>query len=204
MIQDIWLECMRALGLSANEMILEQLRARWSEDQRSYHNLDHLDDCLCVFGTLRDELHDPVAVALALFYHDVIYDPRSATNEEDSEELWRRHAIILGVEPEYIERVASMILATKTHQADDEDTRFMLDIDLSILGVSEPLFDRFEQRIRQEYAWVPEQVYRERRAQIMRGFLDREHVYATQYMRDHFERRARKNLTRLIETLEAA
>ncbi|MGI8818216.1 MAG: N-methyl-D-aspartate receptor NMDAR2C subunit, partial [Gemmatimonadales bacterium] len=59
-------------------------------------------------------------------------------------------------------------------------------------------FAEFEQRIRQEYAWVPEPVYRSARIEILEGFLARRSIYQTEFFRDRYEAQARANLARIL------
>jgi predicted metal-dependent HD superfamily phosphohydrolase len=61
-----------------------RLVAAYSESTRAYHNLSHLEECLIEFDRVGSNLSDPSAVEAALWFHDVVYDPRSTTNEEDS------------------------------------------------------------------------------------------------------------------------
>jgi predicted metal-dependent HD superfamily phosphohydrolase len=98
--------------------------------------------------------------------------------------------------------VASLVLLTRhrEHPADAEG-RLLCDIDLAILGQSEEEFDRYDQGIRLEYAWVPDIIYRRERATVLRGLLEREPLYATPFFRERFERPARANLRRALARL---
>ena len=78
--------------------------------------------------------------------------------------------------------------------------RTVVDIDLSILGAAEADFDRYEQQIRAEYAWVSDRPFRERRGAILRRFLERPAIYLTPEFR-HLEPRARANLARSLSRL---
>ena len=48
--------------------------------------------------------------------------------------------------------------------------------------------------MRDEYAAVPDDVFRAARASILRPFLDRETIYATEFARESWEDAARANL----------
>ncbi|GEM_PF-2234168 len=50
--------------------------------------------------------------------------------------------------------------------------------------------------IRQEYAFVPEALFRQRREAILRSFLDRSYIYSTARFQSSLEERARANLRR--------
>jgi predicted metal-dependent HD superfamily phosphohydrolase len=77
----------------------------------------------------------------------------------------------------------------------------MIDIDTSILGAPPVRYDEFETSIRQEYSWVPEQLYRDKRAAVLSRFLSKTPIYSTPELRDEFEVRARDNLKRAIAAL---
>jgi predicted metal-dependent HD superfamily phosphohydrolase len=94
------------------------------------------------------------------------------------------------------------VLATRHLTVPSEpDAAVLCDIDLSILGRPPEVFAEFEQRIRREYAWVPELVYRGARAEILAGFLRRDSIYQTDYFRQRYEVPARANLERAISQL---
>ncbi len=93
-------------------------------------------------------------------------------------------------------------MATKTHEANSgSDAALLTDIDLSILGQPEKRFDEYESQIRQEYAWVPEPVYRVERAKILRKFLARKRVFATEWFQKKYEDAARQNLQSSVKKL---
>lgn len=80
--------------------------------------------------------------------------------------------------------------------------RLLIDIDLSILGKSAERFAEYEVGIRKEYAWVPINVSRERRSEILRGFLNRNRIYTTKFFYDRYETCARRNISTLISDLD--
>jgi predicted metal-dependent HD superfamily phosphohydrolase len=99
-------------------------------------------------------------------------------------------------------RVSNLILTTKSHIAGSiEDAALLIDIDLSILGKSGDRFAEFEAGIRKEHVWVPMEVYRQKRAEILSGFLTRDRIYATEFFHNRYETAARGNLSELIAEL---
>ncbi len=84
----------------------------------------------------------------------------------------------------------------------DPQGALLCDVDLSILGREEREFDEYERRIRQEYSWVPEPLYRAGRARILAAFQKRDRIYLTDHFHDRYERRARTNLRRALAKLE--
>ena len=100
-----------------------------------------------------------------------------------------------GLSPEVIARLKSLVLVTKhtaTPVAPDE--QLLVDIDLSILGASSERFAEYEQQIRDEYSFVPYDVFIQKRQEILKGFLDRPRIYQTAYCYDLLERNAITNL----------
>lgn len=173
----------------------ERLRAHYAEPHRAYHTFDHIRSCLELLDTIRPELHDPRTMELALWYHDVIYDPRADDNEEQSAQMAIKELAELGEPQECQQEVARMIRVTD-HPAEPQtrDDCFLLDIDLSILGADPEAFDEYERQIRFEYQWVPEEVYRGKRAEVLRLFLERKAIYQTSHFYNAREERARNNL----------
>lgn len=196
-----WRALWERLGAHADPPF-EDLASRYAEPHRAYHTLDHIAHCLDEFEAARTLAREPSAVELALWYHDAVYDPRAKDNEEKSAALavdvvrGSGHPDALG------RRVAEMILAS-THRAasDDPDTRLFTDIDLSILGRPEAVFDEYERQVRREYAWVPEPMFRAGRSAILSSFLERPSLYLTDFFRGKCEKAARANLERSIARL---
>lgn len=173
--------------------------ARYGEPHRAYHGPRHVDHVLATI----DELDAAPGEALrwAAWLHDVVYDTRAADNEARSAEYARERLPALGVAAADVERVAGLVLATATHEAFDGEAAVLLDADLAILGADEAAYDAYAAAIRREYAWVPDDLYRAGRAAVLRGFLDREHVFATSAMREAADDAARANLARELASL---
>jgi predicted metal-dependent HD superfamily phosphohydrolase len=103
----------------------------------------------------------------------------------------------------FIEPISNLILATKKHVTTDKDGAVSLDIDLSILGQSEERFSEYEKQIRLEYEWVPEEIFRSKRCEILQNFLNRERLFTTDLFFSKYERQARLNLDRSLSTLRS-
>jgi predicted metal-dependent HD superfamily phosphohydrolase len=195
----------RRLGArgDASQAAADLLR-RWAEPDRAYHNLDHLRHCLARLDdvTVVGAGADPDLVEAALWFHDAVYDARSADNEARSAELAREALAMLGVPDETARRVAALVLLTRHREPPTEpEGRLLCDIDLSILGESADDFERYDQAIRREYAWVPDPIYRRERAAVLRGLLERQPLYATPHLRERYEQPARANLQRALARL---
>lgn len=194
----------RALGATGSSVdVFERLRAAYDEPHRAYHGATHIAACLRLFDEpdVRALATRSAEVEATLWYHDAIYDTHAPDNEERSAELAEDTLGAAGVAADVVERIASYVRATKDHRASSSDAELVIDVDLSILGASAALYDRFEQEIRQEYAWVEPELYVNGRTAVLRRFSDRPFIYGTGLFRDRFERRARANIGAAIERL---
>lgn len=152
----------------------EKLLGLHSQPHRFYHNTDHLIQCLSNMESLTKDKDELKILTYITFFHDAIYNPQSKTNEEDSALLWREF-VKEGKISEYINEVVfESILNTKNHNLKSKYpiTEKFLDLDLSILGASETLFLAYEDGIRLEYGFVPEEIFSAERHKIMSAFKD--------------------------------
>ncbi len=180
------------------------LEIHYAEPHRAYHNLAHIEECLNELDRAAHLARDRFALALALWFHDVIYDPHRADNEEQSAALMMKIGAEAGIHQKTLEAAHELILVTKTHSGSGHsDIPLIVDIDLSILGKPAERFDEYESQIRQEYSWVPPQVFAVKRAEILEKFLARKTIYQTDLFRNNYEAQARKNLNRSIAHLRA-
>ena len=191
----------------AHEDVLADLRNRYAEPQRRYHTWAHIEALLGWFALRRDHLHDPAAVQLAILFHDAVYDPARSDNEAQSAQLLR-DADLPDVTDDARLRAVRMIEATAAHgladnldENDRSDMAEFLDMDLSILGVAPAVFDGYERAIRDEYAFVPEALFRAARRGILERFLERPTLYFSDWGHERFEARARSNIAASIAAL---
>lgn len=183
--------------------IYEELAAQYQRTGRAYHSLVHLSHCLAELDAVAGVIGSRDTIEYALWFHDAIYDPKAKDNEEQSA-LWAVRVAVGAVLGEPFANSASrLIMATKhTSVPVLADEQILVDIDLAILGQDEAAFDRYEREVRLEYAWVPEEAFRQGRAAILRSFLDRPRIYSTPHFFKRYESIARANLVRSIQRLE--
>ncbi len=172
----------------------EPILEAYSQPARGYHNLEHLEEVLAWVDEVPLAAAEKDRLSLALFYHDAIYDGKRGDNEQASADWCRRD---LGERAE-----VELILDTR-HSVEpaSELGRWMVDIDLSVLGAERSRFDRYEKGVRQEYSWVPWFLFRRKRKQILLQFLERPNLYFTEFFRKRLEASARANLHRAVAAL---
>ena len=180
----------------------QQLATHYSEHHRHYHTLDHIAACLGWLDHYRHLAEDPLCLELALWAHDVIYDPRASDNEARSADWFAQQFAVSHLTDQQHSRVHELIMATvHPHPPTDPDMALLQDIDLSILGADAELYDRYEGWIRQEYDFVPEAAFRKGRAAVLRSFLDQAMLYYTAELSGRLEGSARDNLSRTLAKL---
>lgn len=180
----------------------EALAAAYQHPERAYHNLGHVIACLDEFDHARGLCDDPDAVEAAIWFHDAVYDPRRADNEQRSAELAGRVLRQCGASDTFCACVEKLIFVTRhDHTPGTSDGRLIADIDLAILGKSVEVFDAYEHAIREEYRHVSDTDFRAGRAKVLQGFLSRDHIFATDAFRLRYEDAARANLRRSIDRL---
>ncbi|MDP9603300.1 UNVERIFIED_ORG: putative metal-dependent HD superfamily phosphohydrolase [Variovorax paradoxus] len=195
-----WAAAWHALGVaSPGDALCDELQRRYTEPQRHYHTMQHLGECLAWFDHEKALAERPGEVALALWFHDAIYDVHAHDNEACSADWARRALLDAGVDTAAADRVHALVMATR-HDAvpQGRDAELLIDIDLSILGAERARFDEYERQVQAEYAFVPDEVRLPRRRAILQRFLDRKAIYATPRLHAQLEARARANLQRSI------
>lgn len=198
-----WSQLWRAVAKDAAPVELyHHLLLLYSEPHRCYHNLHHISDCLAEFDIVRDQASEPVAVELAIWFHDAVYDTRATDNEERSVQLAQTSLGEILAESALLDAVSNLILATKKHDASlHVDAALLTDVDLSILGQSQARFWEYEAQIQKEYSWVPIEIFSVKRAEILEGFLTRGRIYHTDGFFTRLEAQARSNLQASIRRL---
>jgi predicted metal-dependent HD superfamily phosphohydrolase len=194
----------RQAGATADDADLtaagEYLLSRWSEPQRHYHTVAHLSAVLDVVDRHADLAPHPERVRLAAWMHDAVYDPRALgdANERDSAEFAAGLLTTLGVPDEVAAEVARLVGLTAGHatEDDDPDGELLCDADLAILAADEQTYAAYTAAIRQEYAHVPDDAFKDGRAQVLKALLELPSIYRLAPLRAAWEEKARANLSR--------
>ncbi|RZL64766.1 MAG: N-methyl-D-aspartate receptor NMDAR2C subunit [Variovorax sp.] len=194
-----WREAWAALGLVPPMGLRDALLTRHAEPWRKYHTQQHLHECLSGLAREQALAARLGEVAIALWFHDAIYDLQAHDNEARSAG-WARDALQeAGASAEVAQRVHALVMATcHDAQPSDPDAQLLVDIDLSILGAPPARFAEYEQQIRAEYAHIPPALFEPRRREILGRFLARDPLYLTPGVRAEREAQARINLRTAI------
>lgn len=182
------------------------IEGRYSEKQRHYHTLRHLEEMFQHFDKYFKKLNQPELVVLAIFFHDIIYDPKANDNEEESAEVFSKFSKEAGnLEADKTDAVMKWILQTKSHSVkenSDNDLQFFLDMDMAVLGRPSEGYKKYADQIREEYIHIPDPEYKKRRSAVLRGFCQRQRIFATDEFHEMYHDIAIQNLKTEILCLE--
>ncbi|MCP2336459.1 HD domain-containing protein [Actinomadura rupiterrae] len=194
-----------ALAGTATRHIGEALADRYAEPHRRHHTVAHLTAVLDLVDELAGHAPAPDAVRLAAWFHDAVYDPQRADNEERSARLAARMLADTDLSAERVAEVVRLVELTETHDPDDGDPdgQLLCDADLAVLGADPETYAAYTANVREEYAFVPEEIFRAGRAEILRGLLDLPKIFHTPEANARFEAAARRNMSTELMLLNA-
>jgi predicted metal-dependent HD superfamily phosphohydrolase len=210
LLRRAWDKATTILGASADaaapefDGIIDAYRAT----ERHYHGIAHISALLALARDHSPLIGDPLAVDLAILFHDVVYDPRRSDNEEMSAQRAEHSLRVLAAPPALIRKVAAWVRTTAHGSTDDApkdpDLAFLLDVDLSILAASPAHYRAYAAAVRREYDHVPDDQFRIGRARVLQHFLGRSAIYLTPSLRARWEAAARTNLAAELALLDNA
>lgn len=180
----------------------QKLVDRYSEKHRYYHNLNHVDDCLKHLDEIVDRIIDYRTVEVALWFHDIIYDPMKNDNEKMSSQYAKAFLESVNLASDVISKIEHLVALTK-HPTFPEtnDEKFLVDIDLTILAANKEHYDHYESCIRKEYGFVPSSLYKRGRKKILMSFAKSDRIYWTDHFYKKYENQARGNIERAMANL---
>jgi len=185
------------------------LLVRWGEPHRRYHTVEHLVAVLDALDRLTSPgphaTPDEASVRLAAWFHDAVYAGRPGADEEASAALAEQVLSELGEPAARVAEVARLVRVTAAHAPEPGDAAaaLLVDADLAVLGGPDAGYRAYADAVRQEYAQVPDLLFRAGRAQVLRRLTAAEQIYATAQGRLLWEATARANVAAEIARLEA-
>jgi predicted metal-dependent HD superfamily phosphohydrolase len=185
---------------------LAEIDAAHSRPPRAYHNLGHVQALLRHHHDVAagPGWRQPREVALAMLYHDAVYEAGRADNEARSA-LMAREAIARWLPDAGVDaaRVAELIELTARHgrlrgEELDADAALFLDADMAILGAPPEVFDAYDRGIAEEYRGkVPGFLFRLNRRRFLKGVLAQPRIFFSDFFHERYDAQARENLRRV-------
>ena len=186
--------------------IFRKIFSEYSNRTRKYHNITHVSDCLVEFDFAKQAITLPFAdeMETAIFYHDLIYNPKDKTgNELKSAQRAKSELTYLELSEQFNNKVYQLILATDHfHNSPTAlEEQLIGDMDLAILGKSEKVFQQYERNIRREYSFVSDKDFKNGRTQALKYFHSQKTIFYTELFQNKYEAQARINLEKAIQKL---
>ncbi|MGZ8183831.1 MAG: HD domain-containing protein, partial [Methylobacter sp.] len=115
----LWNRCLPQQIKVNTNLVYDHLARHYNEPGRFYHGWAHLTHCLREFDRAASQMQTPDAVELALWFHDAVYVPGAADNEQRSADFFSQWSGI-GFYPAFVEKVCDLILITMHRQQPNE------------------------------------------------------------------------------------
>lgn len=195
-----WEKTLIELNVTDHQSLaFEEILKAYDSPGRVYHTTEHLYHCFMVLEKLVAKLPGTANIKMALWYHDFVQG--TLDNEERS--ACFALARLTFLPPGQASLIADLLRATKHLEPPrTREAQVLVDVDLSILGETSEVFDRYETQIREEYSWVEELTFRKARTDLLASFLSRPTIYSThEFKSSQYETRARINLARSVSRL---
>lgn len=201
-----WLVDTRSIGCAdaaLAEKLFDRLAACYGEAHRAYHTLDHLDDLFAKLTLHAAEAVEPLRLAFAAWYHDIVYVAGARDNEERSAERAREDLAAMDAEAGLVARVMRLIRATASHTTakGDGDDLVFLDADFSILGSAPDAYLRYVAAVRKEYADIDDAAWRNGRGAFLALAIGQPRVFRTEIFETAYGARARANMKTELQSL---
>ncbi len=199
----LWQRCLVEGARDDSEKIHQRLLDGYDEPQRHYHTLAHIEQCMAMFDQCKSLASNPEALELAVWFHDVIFEPGSPDNEARSAELYLD--LSDGVHDAATRGLVKRLIMATLHDGsslEDSDAVYMVDIDLSSFGSSWEAFLQDSKNLRRESAHLSDAEYFQKKTDFQSCLLEKERFYLSDYFAERLEAQARSNLARYFELIK--
>ncbi len=143
-----------------------ELLNRYAEHHRFFHTWKHIEN---IFEFLKQKnLFNDDELFLAAIFHDIVYNPKSTTNEEDSAELFIEYVKGSKLSIAQIDSIQQIIIDTKSHQANSEKSKVFIEADLDILNQPFEKLIEYEHQIFKEFQFADYLQYKTKRIEVLK------------------------------------
>ena len=190
----------------------ESLLQAWEQPHRAYHHSGHLSQILTdldrLYAHRTQAGSTPLALILAAWFHDAVYEGAPGEDERRSEQL-----ASISLEPlvtagllsgDELQMVCLLVRATTTHELPESadlpagyepaDIQFFLDADMAILAADSAHYRRYLRGVRSEYSHFDDEAFRTGRTTFLRSILGRERIFLSEEGLQPWEKPAQANL----------
>jgi len=175
-----WINICNQANIVNNDVVNDVFHvivSMYGETGRYYHTLQHIKSMLQLSIQYQHCIKDIVSLQLAIFFHDIVYNAKSGTNEDDSVVIFV-NLLDNYLENPVINKVSRFIMSTKSHQLsddsneDDDDEKYFLDFDMAVLSWPRECYIEYAANIRKEYIHVELDDYCIKRSAFLRNTIN--------------------------------
>jgi predicted metal-dependent HD superfamily phosphohydrolase len=136
---------------------------------------------------------------MAVWFHDVIYEIAGVENELKSAAYFHNQSDKV-MTPEFRQKVYNMILNTiHDKYVPEGDACYVVDVDLSSLGMSWDCFKKDSDAIRKENFHLSDEEFVANQCSFLQALLDRPKIFFTDFYGKLYESPARANIQRQLD-----
>ena len=190
----------------------ESLLQAWEQPHRAYHHSGHLSQMLTdldrLYAHRAQAGSTPLALILAAWFHDAVYEGAPGEDERRSEQLAStslKPLVTVGLlTDQELQMVSLLVRATATHELPESaelpagyevtDIEFFLDADMAILAADSARYRRYLHGVRSEYSHFDDEAFRTGRTTFLRSVLGRERIFLSEEALTLWEEPAQANL----------
>ena len=151
----------------------------------------------------------PLALVLAAWFHDAVYEGAPGEDERRSEQLASTSLeplVTAGLlDGDELQMVSLLVRATATHELPESadlptgyepaDIQFFLDADMAILAADSARYRRYLRGVRSEYSHFDDEAFHAGRTTFLRSILGRKRIFLSEEGLQLWEEPARANLS---------
>lgn len=151
----------------------------YDEPHRFFHTRDHRDYVVeRVYRMAKVYCLDDMARAvlvMAAYFHDIVYDPKSSSNERDSAKLFFDFAnlnVDMNLLSSQVYEVVNLIADTKDHELSDSSSnekKILIAADMAVVAEAKSFSSllKYEDQIFKEYSFVDYEIYKSTRIYLL-------------------------------------
>ena len=200
-LDQLWYQSWQSLGTNDDgQATFELLLSLHNDPARRVHTAQHLLDCFAKLKHWHRETQSFHQVAMAIWFHDALFDPQRHDNEARSARLASERLLASKVAPDTAQGIRELIISTRPgEQLQTCEARLLHDIDRAVLGTSEELYNRYERNLRYENSHVGDFIYRRKRIEQLQALLTKTQLYLTESAQGELQTQAIFNIKRWLD-----
>lgn len=176
------------------ENMLKNVMDEYEENDLAYHNWSHILD---IFTTAKvNNIKLTHAQSLAIIFHDIVYKVGNEYNEEESALRMLDYVQDSDIPNETLINAYKIIMDTRDHESSIEESKVVLDLDMSHLALDKREFLAYREKIKEECSHISDAEFYQGEIVFFQSLLDKEQILHTDIFS---EETLRKNLRYKIE-----